>query len=330
MIVMGFTDKGRIEAVIADDEFLRRFRECYNLLVILGPTASGKTGLAVRLARKIGGEIISADSRQVYRGMDLGTGKDLTEYSRGGTVVPYHLIDILNPDEEFSVFAYRENFDRCFLAITGRARIPLMVGGTGLYLDAVIRGYRMPIVPENHELREELAEEEMEFLRRRLLTISGDVHNSTDLLERKRIIRAIEIAVYIKDHPDDISKRIPIYPLIMGIRCERDVLRQKITARLTSRLEEGMIEEIRHLHQQGLSWERIDSFGLEYRFIGRYLQGRVDREEMFQKLNTGIHQYAKRQETWFRRMEKNGVRIYWIDGADDDNAIALINRLTQR
>jgi tRNA dimethylallyltransferase len=316
--------------VITDDEVLRRFKECCNLLVILGPTVSGKTGLAVRLARRIGGEIISADSRQVYRGMDLGTGKDLTEYRRGGTVVPYHLIDILNPDEEFSVFAYQEHFYRCFRAITGRARIPIMVGGTGLYLDAVIRGYRMPAVPENLELREELAREEMESLRRRLLAISGDVHNSTDLLERKRLMRAIEIADFTRDHPYDIRTRMPIYPLILGIRCERSVLRRKITARLAFRLEEGMIEEVSRLHQQGLRWERIDSFGLEYRFIGRYLQGRIGREEMFQQLNTSIHQYAKRQETWFRRMEKNGVKIYWIDGADDDNAIALIARLTQR
>jgi tRNA dimethylallyltransferase len=315
--------------VITDDEVLRRFKECCNLLVILGPTASGKTGLAVRLARRIGGEIISADSRQVYRGMDLGTGKDLTEYGRGGTVVPYHLINILNPDEEFSVFAYREHFERCFQEITGRARIPLMVGGTGLYLDAVIRGYRMPTVPENIDLHEELAGEEMESLRRRLLAIKDCVHNSTDLLEQKRLIRAIEIAEFTRDHPNDIQTRIPIYPLIVGIRCERDVLRRKITARLTSRLKEGMIEEVSRLHQQGLSWERIDSFGLEYRFIGHYIQGRMGREEMFQKLNTSIHQYAKRQETWFRRMEKNGVRICWIDGADDHHAIELIACLTQ-
>jgi tRNA dimethylallyltransferase len=205
-----------------------------------------------------------------------------------------------------------------------------MVGGTGLYLDAVIRGYRMPAVPENPELRKELAGEEMESLCRRLLAISGNVHNSTDLLDRKRLIRAIEIADFIREHPNEMQMPIPLNPLILGIRCERDVLRERITARLASRLEEGMIEEVSRLHQQGLSWERIDSFGLEYRFIGRYLQGEVGSEEMFQKLNTSIHQYAKRQETWFRRMEKNGVRIYWIDGADDEKAIALIARLIER
>jgi tRNA dimethylallyltransferase len=315
--------------VIADDGLSRRFKECYNLLVVLGPTASGKTALAVRLARWIGGEIISADSRQVYRGMDIGTGKDLAEYGRGGTVVPYHLINILNPDDEFSVFTYQEHFDRCFEAITERGRIPIMVGGTGLYLDAVIRGYRMAAVPENDALREELERDEMDALRRRLLAISGGLHNSTDLLDRKRLIRAIEIADFTRSHTDAIRTRMPITPLILGIRCERDALRRRITARLTSRLEEGMIEEVRRLRQRGLGWERIDSFGLEYRYIARYLQGMMSSDEMFQKLNTCIHQYAKRQETWFRRMEKHGIKIWWIDGADDD-AISLIVRLTER
>ena len=316
--------------MIADEGVRRRFREHYNLLVVLGPTASGKTELGVRLARWIGGEIISADSRQVYRGMDIGTGKDLAVYGRGGSAVPYHLIDILNPDDEFSVFAYQEHFDRCFAEITERGQIPVMVGGTGLYLEAVIRGYRMPAVPENRALREEFEREEMEFLRRRLLAISGGLHNSTDLLERQRLIRAIEIADFTRNHPDAIRTRIPIAPLILGIRCERDVLRRRITERLASRLEEGMIEEVRRLRQQGLSWERIDSFGLEYRYIARYLQERMGSDEMFQKLNTCIHQYAKRQETWFRRMEKHGIEICWIDGADDHDAIELIARLTER
>lgn len=316
--------------MIADERLCRRFKERCNLLVILGPTASGKTGLAVRLARWIGGEIISADSRQIYRGMDIGTGKDLTEYDRGGTAVPYHLVNILNPDDEFSVFAYQERFDRCFTEITERGPIPVMVGGTGLYLDAVIRGYRMPAVRENSALREELDRMEMESLRRRLLAYSGGLHNSTDLLERKRLTRAIEIAEFTRDHPDEVQPRIPIAPLILGIRCDRDSLRRRITARLASRLEEGMVEEVSRLHQQGLSWERIDSFGLEYRYIARHLQGRMDREEMFQKLNTSIHQYAKRQETWFRRMERHGVEINWIDGADDHGAIELISRMTER
>jgi tRNA dimethylallyltransferase len=316
--------------VIADDEISRRFKEWYNLLIVLGPTASGKTELAVRLAERISGEILSADSRQVYRGLDIGTGKDLAEYSRGGTVVPYHLIDILSPDDEFCVFAYQEHFDRCFKSIMERERVPIMVGGTGLYLDAVVRDYRMPAVPENRELREELEAEEMESLRRRLLSLSGEPHNSTDLLERNRLTRAIEIADFTLHHPDAIRSRIPVAPLVLGIRWERDVLRRRITERLASRMEEGMIEEVLRLRQQGISWERLDSFGLEYRYIARFLQGRMGSEEMFCKLNTSIHQYAKRQETWFRRMEKQGIKIWWIDGADDLRAFELIARLTDR
>jgi tRNA dimethylallyltransferase len=306
----------------------QRFNKHYNLLVVLGPTASGKTELAVRLAGRIGGEILSADSRQVYRGMDLGTGKDLSQYSNGETIIPCHLIDILDPEEEFSVFAYQQLFYRCFQEITGRIKIPLLVGGTGLYMEAVLRGYRMPAVPENCKLREELEGEGIEALRRRLLAISSEVHNKTDLLDRKRLVRAIEIAEFARDNPYDATDRTLICPLVMGIRCEREVLRRKITARLHARLAAGLIDEVRRLHERGIGWERIDAFGLEYRYIGRYLQGRMIREEMFQTLNTRIHQYAKRQETWFKRMERNGVRIHWIDEADDSKALALIDRLT--
>jgi tRNA dimethylallyltransferase len=308
---------------------MKRFRERYNLLVVLGPTASGKTELAVRLARRIGGEIISADSRQVYRGMDLGTGKDLSQYSSDGeTIVPCHLIDVIDPREEFSVFDYQRLFYRCLQEITKRATIPLLVGGTGLYLDAVIRGYHMPVVPEDLNLREKLEGVAMEPLRRRLLAISPEVHNKTDLLERKRLIRAIEIAEYTRDHPSHAPDRIPISPLIMGIRCEREALRRKITARLHSRLTAGLVDEVRTLHERGIDWERIDSFGLEYRYIARYLQGKMIREEMVRTLTIRIHQYAKRQETWFRRMERNGVRIHWIEGPDEAKAITLIDGST--
>jgi tRNA dimethylallyltransferase len=314
----------RVEAVIMDDGMTRRFMKHYNLIVVLGPTASGKTGLAVRLARRIGGEIISADSRQVYRGMDLGTGKDCSEYSQGGDIVPYHLIDILDPADEFSVFTYQELFYRSFLDITGRGKIPLLVGGTGLYLDAVIRGYQMPAVPENRELREKLAGEGMDVLQRRFLSICPDIHNTTDLLKRERLIRAIEISEFKRDHPDYAGPRMPLSSLVIGIRCERAALRRRINARLNSRLEEGMIEEVQRLHESGIDWERIDSFGLEYRYIGLYLQRRMTYEAMVRMLNTRICQYAKRQETWFRRMESNGVHIHWINGADDDAVIALI------
>jgi tRNA dimethylallyltransferase len=318
----------RAEVLIMEDGIIERFKQRYNLHVVLGPTASGKTELAVCLARRIGGEIISADSRQVYRGMDLGTGKDLSQYGNGETLVPSHLIDIRDPGEEFSVFEYQELFYRCFQEITKRATIPLLVGGTGLYLDAVIRGYRMPEVPKNGNLREELKGEGMESLHRRLRAICSEIHNTTDLLERERLIRAIEIAEFTREHPYHAPDRIPVSPLVLGVRCERESLRRKITARLHSRLAEGLVEEVRSLHESGLGWERIDSFGLEYRYIARYLLGSMVREKMIRTLETRIHQYAKRQETWFRRMERNGVRIHWIDGPDDAEAIARINRLT--
>ena len=317
-----------MEAAIKEYGFSHRFRQRYNLLVVLGPTASGKTEMAVRLARKIDGEIISADSRQVYRGMDLGTGKDLSSYRDGETTVPCHLIDILDPSDEFSVFDYQRLFYRCFQEINRRAKVPLLVGGTGLYLEAVIRGYHMPAVPVNDTLREELKGEEIEALRRRLLAISSGVHNKTDLLERERLIRTIEIAEFARGHSYHVPDRIPISPLVMGVHCERAALRKKITARLHARLAAGLIEEVESLHERGIGWERVDSFGLEYRYIARYLQGRMSREEMIRTLDTRIHQYAKRQETWFRRMERNGIRIHWIDGPDDAKAIATIDRLT--
>jgi tRNA dimethylallyltransferase len=321
-----FTGRERIEAVSTDEEVIRRFRKSRNLLVILGPTATGKTELAVGLARRIGGEIISADSRQVYRGMDLGTGKDLNEYIRGGVKVPCHLIDIFDPTEECSVFTYQKLFYRCFQEIIERGNVPITVGGTGLYLDAVIRGYRMPAVPEDRILREELEGEGMAALGRRYLSVCPDVHNMTDLRERRRLIRAIEIAEFARRHSEDSEPRIPISPLVVGIHCERKTLRRKITDRLEARLAAGMVEEVLRLKEKGLGWERIDSFGLEYRYIGLYLQERMTREEMVKILNIRIHQFAKRHETWFRRMEKKGVRIHWIEDIDTDKVLSLITQ----
>jgi len=309
---------------MTEGDAILRFMARYNLLVILGPTASGKTALAVGVARRIGGEIISADSRQVYRGMDLGTGKDIGDYIEGGEPVPYHLIDILDPGEEFSVFAYQRAFDRCFLEITERKRIPIMVGGTGLYLDAVLRRYRMSAVPESETLRRELEQMDLPSLQRRLLALKGKIHNSTDLLDRQRLVRAIEIAEFKADQPEG---PMPIlYPLIVGIRCERGELRRKIFQRLHSRLRSGMVEEVKSLHDGGLSWERIDAFGLEYRYVALYLQGRMRFEEMSENLAIKIGQFAKRQETWFRRMERNGVRINWIERADPDAVLALMEQ----
>lgn len=317
-----------MNAVVTDDDVRRRFQKKHNLLVILGPTATGKTGLAVEVAVRMDGEIISADSRQVYRGMDLGTGKDLTEYRRSGVMIPYHLIDILDPTQECSVFAYQKLFYPCFQKILGRGKIPLMVGGTGLYLDAVIRGYRMTAVPENRGLREELAGEGMESLRRRFLSLCPHVHNTTDLQDRKRLVRAIEIAEFSRDRSLSVADSPALSPLVLGIHSDREKLRRRITDRLEARLAAGMIDEVQALHDQGLCWGRIDSFGLEYRYIGLYLRGEMSREEMVRILNIRIHQFAKRQETWFRRMEKKGVQIHWIENADADKAILLIARLT--
>lgn len=278
-----------------------------NLLVILGPTASGKTRLAVAAARELDGEIISADSRQVFRRMDIGTGKDLAEY--GDT--PHHLIDILEPGEEFNLFAFQQLFTQAFSDISARGRLPLLVGGTGLYLDAVLRSYRLAAVAENPALRTELAGLSLEELQARLLLLKPQLHNSTDLLERERLVRAIEIA------QGGVTAAAPVLPLltplVCGIRIEREELRRRITARLKERLQNGMIEEVAALLAAGIPPERLDAYGLEYRYVSRYLGGSLNRNDMFQKLNAAIHDFAKKQENWFRRMEKQGVTIVWLD-----------------
>lgn len=292
----------------------------HNLLVILGPTATGKTRLAVAAAKRLGGEIISADSRQVFRGMDLGTGKDLDEYGD----IPYHLIDILDPGEEFSVFAFQRLFSAAFNDIVGRGRLPVLVGGTGLYLDAVLRGYRLVEVPENPALREELSQLPLEALRERLLLLAPRLHNSTDLKERDRLLRAIEIAGHERAAGTDKTVPLPeLRPLVFGIRFGREEVRQRITERLRARLGGGMIEEVERLLAGGVTSERLDWYGLEYRFISRYLRGELNRNDLFQKLNSAIHAFAKKQENWFRRMERDGVKIVWLDGHGDPFAELL-------
>jgi tRNA dimethylallyltransferase len=283
----------------------------YDTLVILGPTASGKTRLGVGIARMFGGEIISADSRQVYRGMDIGTGKDLEEY--GG--IPYHLIDILDPGEEFNVFRFQRLCFAVLEEIRGRGHLPIIVGGTGLYLDAVLRGYRMAEVPESRDLRNGLAAQSAEELATRLLSLNPRLHNTTDLLDRERLVRAIEIAEYEQTHE---PKPLPeIRPIVFGVRWERSVLRQRITARLKARLDAGLIEEVEQLHREGVPYETLEFYGLEYRFVARFLKGELNRNDLFQKLNSAIHEFAKRQETWFRRMERQGIEIHWLDGAGE-------------
>jgi tRNA dimethylallyltransferase len=283
----------------------------FNLLVILGPTASGKTRLGVKLAQALTGEIISGDSRQVYRGMDIGTGKDLAEYGD----IPNHLIDIVPPGYEFNLFEFQRRFLDVFAAIRERGRLPVLVGGTGMYLEAAVKGYRLVEAPENPILRRELVDLPLAALAERLQRAASRLHNTTDLLELDRLVRAIEIAEYERDHE---PKPLPdVKPLIFGIRWEREALRRRITFRLRERLAHGMIEEVERLHAEGVPWETLEFYGLEYRFIARHLKGDMNRNDMFQKLNSAIHAFAKRQETWFRRMEKSGIVIHWLDGAGE-------------
>ena len=298
----------------------------FNLLVILGPTASGKTRLGVELARRLSGEIVSADSRQVYRGMDIGTGKDLAEYGE----VPHHLIDIMEPGAEFNVFLFQRRFFEAFAAISSRGRLPVLVGGTGMYLEAVLKGYRLVDVPENPALRSELAALSMEALADRLKQTSSRLHNTTDLLDRERLVRAIEIAACEQRHEPEPAPEIR--PLVLGVRWERDRLRERITARLKERLGHGLLEEVARLHAAGIPWETLEFYGLEYRFAARHLKGELTANDMFQKLNSAIHDFAKRQETWFRRMERHGTVIHWMDGADNPLTQALLTweRLTGR
>jgi len=285
--------------------------EAGRVLVVLGATASGKTRLGVGLAAELDGEVISADSRQVYRGLDLGAGKDLDDYEVGGRRIPYHLIDIVDLGQEFSVFDYQRRFYQVFEDLTARGVLPVVVGGTGLYLEAVLKGYRMVAVPENAGLRAELAGVPHEALVARLIAARGKLHNTTDLTERDRLIRAIEIVEYSKDHAPAPAPAMT--PLILGTKWNRARLRQRIRERLDERIEAGMIEEVQGLHEHGVPWERLERLGLEYRFIAEYLQGKMPcSNDLLQKLYSAICHFAKRQDTWFRRMERHGAQIHWI------------------
>lgn len=298
----------------------------YNALVVLGPTATGKTALGVRLARSFSGEIISADSRQVYRGLDLGSGKDLAEYGE----IPHHLIDITDLGSEYSVFDFQRDFIAAFEAVRAKGALPVIVGGTGLYLDSIIRGYSFDEVPENKILRESLEGLSIDELVSRLLAVKESVHNRTDLVERARLIRAIEIAEFKRDDSGNQGERIKALdfrPLILGVRVERAELRARIRARLLSRIGEGMIEEVNGLHSAGASWERLERLGLEYRITAEYLQGKIiDKRQYTEALNQSIGQFAKRQETWFRGMERKGVQIHWIENGNRDEAVSLASR----
>jgi tRNA dimethylallyltransferase len=287
-----------------------------NLIVILGPTASGKTALAAKLAYDLTGEIISADSRQVYKGMDIGTGKDLNQYNIDGKQIAHHLIDVIEPESEFSLFEFQNRFYEIFIRLIRKKILPIMVGGTGLYLESVLAGYNMPQALPDEGLRENLAKKSKGQLQEMLMALKPRLHNKTDLDDNQRLIRAIEIEMARQVKENEQQAKPDIDAVIFGIRWERSLLRRRIELRLKQRLEQGMIEEVKELHADGLSWERLDSFGLEYRYISRYLQNKMTLDDMTVKLTTGIRQFAKRQETWFRRMEKKGIAINWIEGND--------------
>lgn len=286
--------------------------EAANLIVVLGPTASGKTAFAAHLARLTGGEVISADSRQVYRQMNLGTGKDYEDYRVDGLPVPVHLIDIADPGYRYSVYEYQRDFFRVFEDIRRRGRMPVLCGGSGLYLDAATRGYRLAEVPPDEALRRELGGMSLAALHRRLAGMKK-LHNTTDVDTLERAIRAIEIETYYQSHPE-AGREVPeIRPLFIGIRYARETERARITARLRQRFAEGMADEVRQL-LESRDAASIRYYGLEYRYITDYLTGAMSFEEMFRLLNTAIHQFAKRQMTWFRKMEREGAVIHWIAG----------------
>ncbi len=290
-----------------------------NAVVILGATATGKTSCAVAIAKKFGGEIISADSRQVYRGLDIGSGKDLSEYGD----VPCHLVDIVSLPDEYSVYTFQKDFCRVFAEVQERNALPVIAGGTGMYLDSVIRGYRFRNVPENPALRAELAPCSLEELRDRLFRSKTEIHNRTDLEIRERLVRAIEIA----EAPQK-GEGLPVNlaPVILGIRFTRDELRRRIRVRLEARIDEGMIDEVAAIHESGIPWERLERLGLEYRYTAEFLQGKIaSREAYVRLLYTAICQFAKRQETWFRGMERKGVTINWIENGDLAAAVSLVN-----
>lgn len=295
----------------------------YNCVVILGPTAVGKTSIGVSVAHALDGEIISADSRQTYRRLDIGSGKDLCEYIIDGKQIPYHLIDIVDLPAEYTVYDYQKDFYKAFEDIIKRKKRPVVVGGTGMYLDAIIRDYKLVNLQEDKVLHEELESTPLEVLCERLLKEQPDLHVKADLQEKERVIKAIEIIEAKKRGNDTTSDYRPkINPFIIGTTIDREQLWQNISIRLKERLEEGMIDEVRSIHDDGISWERLEKLGLEYRYCSLFLQGKIaSKDELFEQLFIAIRQFSKRQQTWFRMMEKKGVEIHWLEPASKDERI---------
>lgn len=287
------------------------------MITILGPTASGKTTVAAALALRINGEIISADSRQVYRRMDIGTGKDLADYQQQGHNIPYHLIDIAEPGTKYNLFQYQQDFHDAYSAIRQRGNTPILCGGTGLYIEAVLGGYQLSPVPQNSQLRQQLATCNLQELTQKLVALKkatgSAMHNHTDVDTAQRAIRAIEIETYNLEHPTPHRQMPPINSLIVGINIDRELRRSKITQRLKARLEQGMVEEVSSIIASGVSPDDLIYYGLEYKYVTQYVIGQISYDEMFRQLEIAIHQFAKRQMTWFRGMERRGYTIHWID-----------------
>lgn len=284
----------------------------YDLITIVGPTASGKTGFACQLAYALDTEIISGDSRQVYRSMDIGTGKDLADYTVNGKNIPYHLIDIRDAGEKYNIYEYQHDFHKVYTEIKHRGKLPVLCGGSGLYIESVLKGYSLVNVPENKKLRAQYEGYSLGELTK-LLAGYKTLHNSTDVDTVQRAIRAIEIEEYKKEHPLEQNEFPPLNSLVIGVDIDRELRRKKITKRLQARLEEGMIEEMQGILDNGVKPEDLIYYGLEYKYITLYVLKQLTYKEMFSQLEIAIHQFAKRQMTWFRGMEKRGIHIHWID-----------------
>lgn len=299
------------------------------MLTILGPTASGKTTLAAHLARRLGAEIISADSRQIYRGMDIGTGKDLSDYVVDGVSIPYHLIDIADPGYKYNLFEYQRDFLSAYQDIKGRGVFPILCGGTGLYIESVLKAYKMMPVPQNEELRQSLEGKSLEELTA-ILSTYKTLHNTTDVDTAKRAIRAIEICEYYRSHPQDFVDFPDINCLVVGVDIARDLRREKISKRLRARLDEGMVDEVRRILDSGVSAEDMIYYGLEYKYLTNYVIGNLTYVQMVSELEIAIHQFAKRQMTWFRGMERRGFTIHWVDAClPMDEKVEVICNLLQ-
>lgn len=300
------------------------------LITILGPTASGKTPFAAALAYELDTEIISADSRQVYRGMDLGTGKDLEDYEVNGKPIPHHLIDICDAGEKYNVFEFQHDFANAFSEIKAKGKLPILCGGTGMYIESVLKGYKLLAVPENPELRESLSGFTLDELTEKLKQYK-DLHNSTDVDTVKRAIRAIEIEEYYLTQAPDVNEFAPINSLIIGVDIDREARREKISRRLKSRLDAGMVDEVKALLNSGIPADDLIYYGLEYKYLTLYTTGQISYDEMFSQLEIAIHQFAKRQMTWFRGMERRGFAIHWLDAfLPMEEKIARVKELLKR